>query len=56
MKEDLKNKMQTMMYALTKEAARSSFSEFREDWGISDEDYILIKKVWAEKLGIKPYC
>jgi len=55
MNEELQKKMQTIMYALTKNAARQSFSEFLEDWDISDEDYDEIKKVWAEKLGVKPY-
>lgn len=55
MDEDLQKKMQKIMYALTKNAARNSYAEFLEDWGISDDDYEEIKKVWEEKLGIKPY-
>lgn len=55
MNEDLQKKMQTIMYALTKNAAETSYSEFLEEWGVSDEDYNEIKKVWAEKLGVKPY-
>lgn len=55
MNEDLQKKMQTLMYALTKEAARSSYVEFLEDRGISEDDYEEIKKVWEEKLGVKPY-
>ena len=55
MNAELQEKMQTMMYALTKEAARSSYNDFKKAWGISDEDYVEIKKVWKDKLGIKPY-
>lgn len=55
MNEDLQKKMQTIMYALTKNAARNSYLEFLDDWGISEEDYDEITKVWEEKLGVKPY-
>ena len=49
------NKMQQLMYALTKHAARVGFREFLEDKGITSEDYILIKKEWKDKLGVVPY-
>lgn len=55
MSEHLQKKMQTLIYALTKHAARNSYSDFLEDWGISEEDYAEIKKIWEEKLGVKPY-
>ena len=42
-----------LMYALTKEAARNSFREFLEGWGI--EDYEQIKELLA-KNGVKTYC
>ncbi|HIH5391474.1 TPA: hypothetical protein ACYSFR_000741 [Citrobacter freundii] len=42
-----------LMYALTKEAARNSFREFLEDWGIKDYDEI---KSFLAKNGIKTYC
>lgn len=49
-------KMNSLMYFMTKEVARSSFKEFLEDLGISDDEYDLIKKEW-EKIGItKTYC
>lgn len=53
--EHINKKMQTIMYALTKEAARFSYKEWREEWGITNEEYVEIKKIWKEKLGIKPY-
>ena len=55
MDEELQKKMQTLMYYLTKEAARMSYREFLEFCDISDEDYAKIKEVWKERLGIKPY-
>jgi hypothetical protein len=55
MKEELQVKMQKLMYALTKNAARWSYAEFLEDLGISDEDYAAIKSEWLEKIGVKPY-
>jgi len=51
----MKTKMQTIMYYLTKNAARESYKEFREDIGISDSDYEEIKDTWKEKLDIEPY-
>lgn len=51
MSEELKDKMNTLMYFLIKEAARSSFAEFIEELGISDDDYEAIKREW-EKIGI----
>ena len=44
-------KMNKLMYSLVKEAARSSFSEFLSDLGISDADYEAIKAEWL-KIGI----
>lgn len=41
-----------LMYALTKEAARSSFKEFLEDWEIENYDEI---KDFLIKNGVKPY-
>ena len=51
MNDELKVKMNELMYSFTKDAARLSFVEYREDMGISDEDYEAIKKEWA-KIGI----
>lgn len=53
--EVLQKKMQRLMYALTKNAARSSYSDFLEELSISDEDYEEIKAIWLDKLGVKPY-
>ncbi|PHM37142.1 hypothetical protein [Xenorhabdus innexi] len=47
-------KLQTLIYFLTKEAARDSFSEFRAEIGISDEEYQEIKN-WFKQLGVEPY-
>ena len=51
MNDELKAKMNTLMYSLTKEAARSSFVQFIEELGISDDDYEEIKAEWS-KIGI----
>ena len=51
MNDELKVKMNNLMYFLGKEAARTSFSEFLEELNITDEDYEEIKKEWA-KIGI----
>jgi hypothetical protein len=55
MEENIQKKMQTLMYGLTKHAAMNSYHDFLEYWGISEDDYEEIKKIWEEKLGIKPY-
>ncbi|NEG85061.1 hypothetical protein GQQ15_06245 [Pantoea agglomerans] len=48
-------KFSELMYALTKEAARNSFRDFRENWGITEDQYEEIKRFLAEN-GIKTYC
>ncbi len=55
MNEELQKKMNALMYALTKNAARNSYSEFLDGCGIDDNDYKEIKTIWKEKLGVKPY-
>jgi hypothetical protein len=55
MDEELQKKMQTLMYHLTKNAARYNYAEFLDDCEISVEDYIRIKAIWREQLGITPY-
>ncbi|WP_165572530.1 hypothetical protein [Pectobacterium brasiliense] len=45
----------TLMYALTKNAARNSFVEFLDEWGIKKEEYEEISKFLAEN-NIKTYC
>lgn len=57
MNDELKAKMNDLMYRLTKHAARNSFMEFLEDEvGITEEDYEQIKEEW-EKMGItRTYC
>lgn len=42
-----------LMYALTKEAARQSFLDFLEEWGIENYDEI---KAFLIKNGVKTYC
>lgn len=49
-------KMDTLIYFLGKEAARSSFVDFLEDRGITEEEYEAIKKFLLDELGIKTYC
>lgn len=44
-----------LMYALTKEAARSSFVDFLEGWDISEEEYEEIKAHLVEQYGVKTY-
>jgi hypothetical protein len=51
MSDNLKKKMNTLMYFLTKEAARVSFVEFLEELDISEDEYSAIKAEW-EKIGI----
>lgn len=48
-------KMQSLFYALTKAAARSSYSDFLADLDISDDEYDQIKAVWKERLDVTPY-
>jgi hypothetical protein len=57
MTDELKEKMNKLMYRLTKHAARNSFMDFlEEEVGITDDDYEEIKKEW-EKMGItRTYC
>ncbi len=51
MSNELKNKMNLLMYYLIKDAARDSFSEYLEGLDIDDDDYAEIKAEWA-KIGI----
>lgn len=55
MTEHQQDQMQTLIYALTKNAARDSYREFLEDWGISKEDYDQLKVILKERLGVTPY-
>lgn len=50
-----KDKFNTLMYALIKEAAKSSFVEFLEVWELTEEDYNEIKTHLEETYGIKMY-
>ena len=51
----LQEKLQKLMYYLTKEAARTSYREFLEFLDINEDEYLQIKSIWKEKLGVKPY-
>ena len=51
MNDELKVKMNRLIYSLTKDAARSSFIEYLENCGITEEEYDLIKEEW-EKIGM----
>ncbi|MEH7246509.1 hypothetical protein V7114_06890 [Neobacillus niacini] len=44
-----------IMYALTKNAARSSFVDFLEVWEIPQEEYDKIRKYLKETYGVKTY-
>ncbi|WON77545.1 hypothetical protein [Serratia sp. UGAL515B_01] len=48
-------KLQALIYALGKEAARNSFNDFLEDLGITDEEYEEICK-FLSQFGVKTYC
>ena len=52
---NIDEKMQRLMYSLTKDAALSSYQEYLDDLDISDEEYEEIKQIWLDKLGIKPH-
>jgi hypothetical protein len=48
-------KMQKLMYRLTKEAARDSYQDLLDDLNISDEEYDEIKAAWLDLFGVIPY-
>jgi hypothetical protein len=45
----------TLMYALTKHAAKDSFIDFLEDWGLTWEEYVEIRDYLKEKYGAETY-
>jgi putative phage-type endonuclease len=50
------DKLNNLMYALTKHAARNSFIDFLEEWGLSEEDYAEVKAYLNSSLGeVKTY-
>jgi hypothetical protein len=53
--EALQEKLQKLTYYLTKEAARTSYREFLEFLDINESEYEKIKKIWKDRLGVKPY-
>jgi hypothetical protein len=55
MDEILQEKMQKIMYQLTKKAARESYQDFLDSLEITLVDYDRIKEEWKIKLGIVPY-
>lgn len=48
-------KLQVLMYALGKEAARSSFRDFLDESGITDDEYEEIK-AFLHQFGVTTYC
>lgn len=44
-----------LMYGLTKTAARESFVEWLDKWGVAEEDYDVISKYLKDKYGVKTY-
>jgi len=52
---DINKKMQRLLYQLTKDAARNSFSEYLELLGITKDEYEQIKNILKEKLNVDLY-
>jgi hypothetical protein len=52
---DINKKMQRLLYQLTKDAARNSFSEYLELLGITQDEYEQIKNILKEKLNVDLY-
>lgn len=52
---DINKKMQRLLYRLTKDAARNSFSEYLELLGITQDEYEQIKNILKEKLNVDLY-
>lgn len=52
MNDKLKENINKLFYGFMKEARRSSFMEFLENWEITYEEYEEVKKHFAEQ-GIK---
>lgn len=48
-------KFSRLMYALTKHAARDSFTDFLDTWGLTKEEYAEIRYYLKETYGIEPY-
>lgn len=46
--------MSNLVYALTKEAARTDFMEFLESWGVTYDEYLQVKEYWLSQ-GVKTY-
>jgi hypothetical protein len=53
--EEQKRVFCVLMYALTKDAARNSFINFLDNWGIKNEEYEQVKMYLKENYGIKTY-
>ena len=53
--EILNEKIQTLLYFLTKNAARTSYLEFLGSIGISEEEYKIIKEKIQNTLNCKLY-
>jgi hypothetical protein len=53
MKMDKPEKLDTLMYALMKQAKSISLMDFIHNWGISTKEYEEIEKWFEEELGIK---
>jgi hypothetical protein len=46
--------IEKLMYALVKNAARSSWSEFLEDWDIDEREYEKFKLAMVQHFGADP--
>ena len=56
MNEDLRVKFGTMMYVLTKAAARDSFCDFLEAYGVTVEEWEAIRTYLKDTYGVETYC
>ena len=52
---DINKKLQRLLYCLTKDAARNSFSEYLECLDITQDEYEQIKNILKEKLNVDLY-
>ena len=50
-----KKKFEVLIYALTKHAARDSFDDFLERWGLTWDDYKEIRDYLKETYGVETY-
>lgn len=47
------NKINRFMYGLMNEATKFDFTDFLEEWDISEEEYLEIEDWFKKELGVK---